>query len=213
VELGSRDWMYIFSGEALASAHWARPYSAAAMTGWKECPRADWLVCAAVRAGLPGRKIITVLHRTLSAVFEKREESGFATPPDVTLALDAAKSWIAYGERVRPQLERNYHVIGRDASDLGRALVEATMSAANAAAACAGEPKDDFTRVTCAVALEYHASNVLRTVAPNETLQRLFAMLVREELPWETIVHATTTSELSRRRRKPAEADLDRAAE
>jgi hypothetical protein len=206
----ANDWLVIFATvaadecNARAAAEWSLKYAAAPSVGWDECPRADWMLSAAARAGVSGRDLIGVLHDVLTAFFEQRALTGKPTPEAVADVLTVGKAW-ADGEANQEDVQRVYERISHK-ERLASKIAFATRDAAIHAGIGADADKEDLALIWAACALGEHTGAVMREFAGNEKVLLLTAGIVRAYLPWESVAEALATSELSRRRRAEANA-------
>src|SRR5689334_3437484 len=147
---------------------WKRLLQADGERAWAECPRGDWLVAAAARAGMPGRELLGIAHTILGEVFGELSSRGIATEEALLDAIDVLDAWL--DERLdREEVRARADEIIRIGSPLAVAVAVAAKRAAN------GEEAD--------------AGDVVR--APADRVgpkgHALGAALVRSHLAWEQL--------------------------
>jgi len=161
---------------------WFRAQTGTAADVWAACPRADWLLGIAARAGAPRTKLVAA-----AAACAREALSSYADPPAVALAaLDAAEKF-ARGEL---DAER--------CNDAGAAAEEqsllapspglaAAMVAATAAAQTALVPDEAPTAAVMAVESAVHEAGECALDVVLRAAQRKCADDVRRFLAWEDV--------------------------
>lgn len=154
---------------------WAEPYGADWARAWTECPRGDWLLAIAARAGAPRRSLVLAAAACARLAIEVIDEDDAGAPRE---AIGRAEAW-ARGELAAARLPVEL--------DAMLAAPDPLLSAAARAAACAilaiDDPGDAAGAAAAAVeTAALHAADCA-TMAAVSYAQRRGAELVREQLP------------------------------
>lgn len=170
---------------------WARAHATDPARGWCECPRGDWLVAAAARAGVEARTVIGVVTMTISVIsneLDRAGRAGRAEPKELRHAIELCEAW-ADGAAESPEVHASLEALGTDTRGLAWALLFATADAAHHEALHASSDAPPGERAWARLSLAQHASTALRALA--EPLgprgSEATAAVLRAFLPWEQV--------------------------
>ncbi len=187
-------WLRLFELPAATfgpAAEWAHAHADAPARGWDECPRGDWLLAAAARAGVDARAVIGALAMTCSAVSNELDRRGHPEPRPLREAIELSEAWadgVAESPEVAVALEAP-EALGTDTHGLAWALLFATADAAHHEALHASGDAPPGERAWARVSLAQHASHALRTLAEPFGARggEATAHVLRSFLAWEQV--------------------------
>jgi hypothetical protein len=192
--LAPEAWLRLFElpepifGPATA---WSRAHAIDPAHGWDECPRGDWLVAAAARAGVEARTLIGAVTITISAIANELDRLGRPEPKELRHAIELCEAWADCAAEA-PEIRDALDALGTDTLGLAWALLFATADAAHHEALRDSGDAPAGERAWARLALAQHASNALRLLAAPMGPRggEATAAVLRSLLPWEQVERA-----------------------